>query len=926
MTEVQTRHSINQFITRGVDSLEILDNMKQKAEVVKELSKGAHGLFLWVRLMFEHLSAQIFVEDVMEALREAPQGLPEMYGRSLDAIDQMPPKHTQIAYRILQWILFALRPLSLDELCTAVGVEPGVSNIRQLQKSENMLLQLCKSLVEIDQLSRTVRLVHASVRDYLLSTNNSRRSIACAIFHPSAGNAHLAGSCLTYLSFDRGHPYDGLTTQANSEQFALFLMEHPLVEYASFAWIVHMSRVLEQVNPTPSLSTFGLSPKPVVHWLQVIKALDASPYPGLSVTKDLVDDLLMYQGRGDTRYTWLSHVEQIIASDALKILKYHLYGVRITRWRRFLCRGRWNRNLLPPLAIASYFDFRSLIQDQKISELLSILSNDHAMEEEDVWSMAARGDAMDTLEYILHGRLLLSGSTQVDKEALNQAYAARFSNALRRALRDEIIDWQTGKPPAITNPFSWTPELLSAAQMGDGAYRAGRRLLEAGADPNLKSLSGNTSLHELAHSLRDGDPEIAIAQMLLDHGSDLQSTNAHAQTPLHIAARYNAPHLARLFINHRRKMKGTSSAAELINFHHSGIDTALFHACLVKGSQAATVLIEEGADLKIKSMLNNRSILQVALAGACNVVPLLLEKGVEIQTRDSNGNNALHDAARLDLPDEIKLLIRYGSRLNDTNTAGQAPIDVAVDHGNEKAIQTLLDLGAKINDTNSMVSAASTAGAAILRKIKRHQTWLDHNPKEPRDIFHTSWILRRASGDRISANIIDRILDSAEYWLRSSAERKEVMTFDMHNCKEPYLRTPPILGRTDNPVRKISFTITSKDQGWSQFPKDGSWSWWEAWRLNGDGDADKVGPIVCYNIHAGETLECKRITWHANDDPTPADKQGSPPQTADWIASLRPGDGVLLVPCVQFRGWLNIVQDAKIEVFTSALSSPHQSK
>ena len=77
--------------------------------------------------MLEHLSAQLFVEEVMEALEEAPEGLPNMYSRTLDSIDQMPTKHTQMAYNILQWMLFGLRPLTLEELRTAVAIEPGSS-------------------------------------------------------------------------------------------------------------------------------------------------------------------------------------------------------------------------------------------------------------------------------------------------------------------------------------------------------------------------------------------------------------------------------------------------------------------------------------------------------------------------------------------------------------------------------------------------------------------------------------------------------------------------------------------------------------------------------------------------------------------------------------------------------------------------------
>lgn len=921
VTEDRNRRSIQRFILKGVDELSLLEDAEQKAQIIQKLAKGACGVFLWVRLMLEHMSGQFFVEDVMEALAEVPQGLPAMYGRTLDNIDQMPPKHTQAAYRILQWVLFALRPLKVSELRIAVAIEPGGKSIRQLQNFETLVLQLCKSFVEIETSSNTVRLVHASVRDYLLSTSESRKSIGYSAFDTSDANAYLAGSCLAYMSLDREYPYAEVTREANFNRFHQYLESNPFIEYSSVAWIRHIARVSKQASTDQSPTSFGTSPRAVVSWLQVIKALDMTPYPGLSLTKDLVDDLLICTEKEDTEEPWISYSNHVITSDGLQMLRFHLGGMVISRWRKFLCKSTLVRSLVPVIAIASYFDFLSVVQENMASKWSSKWSDDpfiNYAHEEDILSVVARMNSMSTLEWLLDGGLALI----LAKKGIEKL--PDHSNALRSALWDQIIDWQTGKPARTPNPFSWTDTQLSSAYDRTAVYSAAKRLLRAGASPTAKDYGGNNCLHELGHNMRDEESEIAMAQALFDHGADLDSINAHSETPIHLVAQRDVPGLASFFIHHHRKLQGSEATRYLINRRQEHfIDPALFHACSLKTSRVASVLLEGGARVDIKSMWNDRSILQVAVAGARNTIASLLEKGASPTAKDCNGNTALHDAARLDLQDEIKLLIRYGSPIDVINAADQTPIDVAIDHRSEKAVQTLLDLGAKVDAASSPTTGASVAESAILHRIRRHQTWSNYNPKEPQDIFHTCFLLRQASRNRIPGTTIRQILECAGYWLRTSAQRKETMTFNQHNCKEPYIRSVPIVGRKRAPVRKIIYTITSKDQGWSSYPADhgtirGSYSWLETRRFSGsDQQAETTGPKVCHNIHAGKTFENKVCVWNA--DGALATDEDFSTQGAEWVALLKPGDSVLLMAIAHFPGWLNIVQDARIEVFSSVL-------
>ena len=81
ITADQNHESIRNFIARGVKVLG-LDDGPQEAQIVVRLLDGTKGVFLWARLMLEHLSNILTFADIAEALAQAPHGLENMYGRT----------------------------------------------------------------------------------------------------------------------------------------------------------------------------------------------------------------------------------------------------------------------------------------------------------------------------------------------------------------------------------------------------------------------------------------------------------------------------------------------------------------------------------------------------------------------------------------------------------------------------------------------------------------------------------------------------------------------------------------------------------------------------------------------------------------------------------------------------------------------------
>jgi len=93
------------------------------------------------------------------------------------------------------WVSHSERPLRVDELCHALGVEEGSSdlNIRNIPRIET-LLTCSLGLVTVEKSSSTVRLIHYTLQEYLSHNPNSFLS----------PHLMIAEVCLAYLSFDGG--------------------------------------------------------------------------------------------------------------------------------------------------------------------------------------------------------------------------------------------------------------------------------------------------------------------------------------------------------------------------------------------------------------------------------------------------------------------------------------------------------------------------------------------------------------------------------------------------------------------------------------------------------------------------------------------------------------------------------------------------
>ena len=117
---------------------------------------------------------------------------PRDYKTTLTRLKAQEGNRPALGLKALIWVMHSERPLRAEELCRALGVEIGSTNLDpEKVPALRTLIPSCLGLVTVEASSSTVRLVHFTLQEYLSSDPT--------LFH----NPHstIAEVCLAYLNF-----------------------------------------------------------------------------------------------------------------------------------------------------------------------------------------------------------------------------------------------------------------------------------------------------------------------------------------------------------------------------------------------------------------------------------------------------------------------------------------------------------------------------------------------------------------------------------------------------------------------------------------------------------------------------------------------------------------------------------------------------
>jgi ankyrin repeat protein len=202
-----------------------------------------------------------------------------------------------------------------------------------------------------------------------------------------------------------------------------------------------------------------------------------------------------------------------------------------------------------------------------------------------------------------------------------------------------------------------------------------------------------------------------VAEILLEHGADIDSCNEKGRTPLHMACDGDIgleTDVARLLLE-----RGAN-----VNAPDNNLDTPLLMAVRELHVEVAQILLENGAEPNVKNKDGKTSLhLFPAYDGnryyieskRLRFASLVLQRGTDVNAQDKYHATPLHVTMKQGLNKMAQILLEHGAEPNAANKYGQTPLHLAFQfepqfHGESDAeiiiagaTHLLLQCGADVN-------------------------------------------------------------------------------------------------------------------------------------------------------------------------------------------------------------------------------------
>ncbi|KAL7918702.1 nacht and ankyrin domain-containing protein [Trichoderma austrokoningii] len=189
--------------------------------------------------------------EIKAVVYSIPEDLESLYS---ELIRGMGPA----SLKLIQWIYFATRPLSIEELRWALAIDSGYSSLRACQDAvdyipddksmRHRIVSLSQGLAEIASGSDThiIQFIHQSIKDFflhkcLVALYGEFVSIKAAI---GMSHLYLLKTCIRYLAMEEiGKSV--IPTYCENQ----LAMDFPFLKYATVSWVSHMKQSDEHDIP-----------------------------------------------------------------------------------------------------------------------------------------------------------------------------------------------------------------------------------------------------------------------------------------------------------------------------------------------------------------------------------------------------------------------------------------------------------------------------------------------------------------------------------------------------------------------------------------------------------------------------------------------------------------------------------------------------
>jgi ankyrin repeat protein len=192
-----------------------------------------------------------------------------------------------------------------------------------------------------------------------------------------------------------------------------------------------------------------------------------------------------------------------------------------------------------------------------------------------------------------------------------------------------------------------------------GNYTTVRHFTEVGASVNMTD-----TIHSFwptaIHSCVDCG-NIAIVQLLIQHGVNVSPANRWGMTPLHYAVSRRHP-----------------------------------------SEEMVRLLLDAGADLSARARFYDTILHTAAMFGTTSIVELLIKRGAIPTICEADGSTLLHSAARHGAPRTVRIILEAGLNIEATNNSGETPLHIAAQSGQDDNVEVLLQWWANVEATDHL--------------------------------------------------------------------------------------------------------------------------------------------------------------------------------------------------------------------------------
>ncbi|KAL4911651.1 purine and uridine phosphorylase, partial [Aspergillus aurantiobrunneus] len=214
-------------------------DVQQRIE--QQLLQMEHRTYLWLHLAIDDIRATFrdSLRPAEESIQLVPPSVNDAYARILDRV---PSNHKDTVKKILQIIVGARRPLTIEEMAMALGLATRLQSTSiadaglDLMGLDSKIRQLCGLFVFIN--NSRLYLIHQTAREFLLGKGNGSISCSQYTFDRTEAEDQLSQICVRYLLVD---DLEDNKARAREKPFGV-------LEYSAKHWPDHVRNMSPQVQ------------------------------------------------------------------------------------------------------------------------------------------------------------------------------------------------------------------------------------------------------------------------------------------------------------------------------------------------------------------------------------------------------------------------------------------------------------------------------------------------------------------------------------------------------------------------------------------------------------------------------------------------------------------------------------------------------